>query len=182
KKNPARAMEVRPDTPDGLKPKDLIGLPWRMAFALQQAGWYLRTDIIWHKPNAMPESVKDRPSRAHEFIFMFTKSERYFYDYEAQKETNGNGGRNRRTVWSINTRPLPDAHFATFPEELVEPCILGSTRSGDTVLDPYFGAGTVGVVCERLRRRYVGIELNPDYIAIARQRIRTATSQPELVY
>jgi site-specific DNA-methyltransferase (cytosine-N4-specific) len=171
KKNPARSMDVRPDTPEGLKPKDLIGLPWRLAFALQSAGWYLRTDIVWHKPNAMPESVKDRPSRAHEFIFMFTKSERYFYDYDAQKEENGNGGRNRRTVWSINTKPLPEAHFAAFPCELVEPCVLAATRPNDLVLDPFFGAGTVGVVCERHCRRYVGIELNSEYVQIARRRI-----------
>jgi site-specific DNA-methyltransferase (cytosine-N4-specific) len=175
KKNRARAMETRPDTPEGLKPKDLLGLPWRLAFALQEAGWYLRTDIVWHKPNAMPESVKDRPSRAHEYIFMFTKSERYHYDYEAQKEPGGNGGRNRRTVWSINTKPLAEAHFASFPCELVAPCILAATRPGDFVLDPFFGSGTVGVVCERHGRRYVGIELNPEYVEIARQRILAET-------
>ncbi len=117
KKNPARAMEVRPDTPPGLKPKDLLGIPWRLAFALQADGWYLRSDLIWHKPNAMPESVRDRPSRSHEYIFLFTKSEKYFYDWGASRElADGGGYRNRRSVWSVNTRPFPGAHFATFPQ------------------------------------------------------------------
>ncbi len=119
KKNPARAMGVRPDTPEGLKPKDLLGVPWRLAFALQQDGWYLRCDVVWNKPNAMPESVRDRPTRAHEYIFMLAKSERYFYDYKAVMEQNGGTPRNRRTVWDINTQPFPDAHFATFPPALV---------------------------------------------------------------
>jgi site-specific DNA-methyltransferase (cytosine-N4-specific) len=171
KKNPARAMNVRPDTPEGLKPKDLLGIPWRLAFALQADGWYLRSDIVWYKPNAMPESVKDRPTRAHEYIFFLTKGEQYYYDYEAVIEKNGSGRRNRRSVWSVNTQPFPDAHFATFPPELVEPCILAGSRPGDYVLDPFFGSGTVGVVCEAHRRRYVGIELRPEYIAIARRRL-----------
>ncbi|MEZ5303130.1 MAG: site-specific DNA-methyltransferase [Verrucomicrobiales bacterium] len=173
-------MNVRPDTPDGLKPKDLIGLPWRLAFALQDAGWYLRTDIIWNKPNAMPESVKDRPSRAHEFLFMFTKSERYFYNYEAQLVAGGSGARNRRTVWNINTKPMPEAHFATFPCELVEPCILAGTQPGDFVLDPFMGSGTTGVVAKRLGRPFVGIELNPEYLRIARKRLRAEAREPEL--
>lgn len=181
KKNPARAMSVRPETPEGLKPKDLIGLPWRLAFALQSDGWYLRTDIVWHKPNAMPESVKDRPSRSHEFLFMFTKSERYFYDHDAVKEVSASGERNRRSVWSIHTRPMPEAHFATFPCALVEPCILSSTRPGDLVLDPFFGSGTVGVVCQQLGRPFVGIELNPEYVQIARRRLRKEAAQPELI-
>ncbi len=149
KKNPARAMSVRPDTPQGLKPKDLIGVPWRLALALQEDGWYLRSDIVWHKPNAMPESVKDRPTRAHEYIFLFTRSERYYYDHEAIKEPsdNGTGKRNRRPVWDVNTEPCKDAHFATFPPKLIEPCILAGSRPGDYVLDPFFGAGTVGLVC-----------------------------------
>lgn len=172
KKNPARAMTVRPDTPDGLKPKDLQGIPWRLAFALQADGWYLRSDIVWHKPNAMPESVKDRPTRAHEYLFMLTKSERYFYDYEAVKEIGLNGKlRNRRSVWNINTQAFPDAHFATFPPKLIEPCILSSSRPGDYVLDPFFGSGTVGVVCLQSFRKYVGIELNPEYVAIAANRL-----------
>lgn len=169
KKNPARAMEVRPETPEGLKPKDLHGIPWRLAFALQNDGWYLRADIIWHKPNAMPESVKDRPTRAHEYLFMLTKSEKYFYDREAVLEENG---RNRRSVWNINTQPFPGAHFATFPTTLVEPCILASTRSGDFVLDPFFGSGTVGVVAQQLNRRYVGIELHPGYVELAANRLK----------
>jgi site-specific DNA-methyltransferase (adenine-specific) len=168
RKNPARAMSVRPNTPDGLKPKDLIGLPWRLAFALQEDGWFLRTDIVWNKPNAMPESVRDRPNRSHEFIFMFTKSERYKYDREAVREPNG---RNLRSVWNINTKPFPGAHFATFPPALIKPCILSSTDANDIVLDPFFGAGTVGVVAEQLKRRYVGIELNPEYVAMATMRL-----------
>ncbi|MCB9136873.1 MAG: site-specific DNA-methyltransferase [Caldilineaceae bacterium] len=172
KKNPARAMTVRPDTPKGLKPKDLQGIPWRLAFGLQDDGWYLRSDIIWHKPNAMPESVKDRPTRAHEYLFMFTKSERYFYDYESVRELGSNGKlRNRRSVWSINTQAFAEAHFATFPPDLIEPCILSSTQPGDYVLDPFFGSGTVGVVCAGHQRKYIGIELNPEYVEIAAKRL-----------
>lgn len=172
KKNPARAMSVRPETPDGLKPKDLQGIPWRLAFALQDDGWYLRSDIIWNKPNAMPESVKDRPTRSHEYIFMLTKSEQYCYNYDAVKEIGKNGKlRNRRSVWDIRTKPFSEAHFATFPTELIEPCIRASSESGDYVLDPFFGAGTVGVVCNQENRNYVGIELNPDYIQLAASRL-----------
>jgi site-specific DNA-methyltransferase (cytosine-N4-specific) len=171
KKNPARAMDIRPDTPEGLKPKDLLGIPWRLAFALQEDGWYLRSDIVWYKPNAMPESVKDRPTRAHEYIFLLTKAERYYYDYNAVVENNGPGRRNRRSVWAVNTRPFLDAHFATFPPKLIEPCILAGSKPGDYVLDPFFGSGTVGVVCQEHARHYVGIELRPEYIAIARRRL-----------
>ena len=172
KKNPARAMDVRPVTPEGLKPKDLIGVPWRLAFALQEAGWYLRSDVVWNKPNAMPESVKDRPARSHEYLFMLTKSERYFYDWQAVREkADGEGLRNRRSVWHVNTRPFAGAHFATFPAELVRPCVHASTEPGDYVLDPFFGSGTVGLVCREEGRRYVGIELNPDYIALAARRL-----------
>lgn len=173
KKNPARAMSVRPNTPEGLKPKDLLGIPWRLAFALQQDGWHLRTDIVWNKPNAMPESVKDRPTRSHEYLFMFTKSEKYYYDHEAVKEyrDDGKGFRNRRSVWNVNTEPFKDAHFATFPPALVKPCILASSRFGDYVLDPFFGAGTVGLACDLLRRNYVGIELHPEYVALAARRL-----------
>lgn len=170
RKNPARAMAVRPDTPDGLKPKDLLGIPWRVALALQEDGWYLRADIIWSKPNAMPESVKDRPTRSHEYLFMFTKGERYFYDREAIAEPNG---RNARTVWNINTQAFPGAHFATFPAKLVEPCIKASSKPGDFVLDPFFGSGTVGVVARDLGRRYVGIELHPSYVAMAAERLQS---------
>lgn len=172
KKNPARAMAVRPDTPEGMKPKDLQGIPWRLAFALQDDGWYLRSDIVWHKPNAMPESVKDRPTRAHEYLFMLTKSERYFYDYEAVKQSGLNGKpRNRRSVWDVNTQPFAEAHFATFPPKLIEPCVLASTRPGDYVLDPFFGSGTVGIVCAEHQRSYVGIELNPEYVTLSAKRL-----------
>lgn len=169
KKHPIRAMSYRARTPDGLKPKDLVGIPWRLAFALQKAGWYLRSDIIWEKPNCMPESVKDRPTRCHEYIFLLSKSPHYYYDYESIKEAKG---RNRRTIWSIPTEPFPGAHFATFPPSLIEPCIIAGSEPGDWVLDPFFGAGTVGVVCEQQRRNYVGIELNPDYVRMAVERIR----------
>jgi site-specific DNA-methyltransferase (adenine-specific) len=168
KKNPARAMDVRPDTPEGLKPKDLMGIPWRLAFALQQDGWYLRADIVWNKPNAMPESVKDRPTKAHEYLFMLTKSEKYYYDRLAVLEPNG---RNRRSVWNINTQPFAGAHFATFPPKLIEPCVQSSTRPGDFVLDPFFGSGTVGLVAQQLDRSYVGIELHPEYVALAAERL-----------
>lgn len=176
KKNPARAMSVRPETPEGMKPKDLLGIPWRLAFALQDDGWYLRADIIWNKPNAMPESVKDRPTRAHEYLFMFTKSERYFYDREAIRDPNG---RNKRSVWDVHTQGFAGAHFATFPQKLIEPCIKASTRPGQFVLDPFFGSGTVGVVSEELGRRYVGIELNPEYVALASERI--GLNEPKIV-
>lgn len=172
KKNRARAMSMRPDTPDGLKPKDLLGIPWRLAFALQEDGWYLRADNIWHKPNAQPESVKDRPTRAHEYVFMFTKAERYYYDRESIMEENGHGRRNRRTVWSVNTQAFPGAHFATFPPALIEPCIRASTRPGDYVLDPFFGSGTSGLVAQRLGRRYVGIELHRQYVELAAERLK----------
>lgn len=173
KKNRARAMDVRPDTPDGLKPKDLIGIPWRLAFALQDDGWFLRADIIWNKPNAMPESVKDRPTRAHEYLFMFSKSEKYHYDRQAVLDANG---RNKRSVWDINTVAYAGAHFATFPAKLIEPCIKASTRPGDVVLDPFFGSGTAGLVAAELGRKYVGVELHPDYIALARERLGLAAA------
>lgn len=168
KKNPVRAMKVRPPTPDGLKPKDLIGVPWRLAFALQQTGWYLRADIVWNKPNCQPESVKDRPTRCHEYVFLFSKSERYRYDHRAVRGPNN---RNLRTVWDINTRPYPEAHFATFPPSLVEPCVALATRKDDFVLDPFIGAGTTGLVALNLKRRFVGIELNPEYLHIAERRL-----------
>jgi len=169
KKNPVRAMSYRPRTPKGLKPKDLVGIPWRLAFELQQSGWYLRADIIWEKPNAMPESVKDRPTRSHEYVFLFSKSLHYYYDSASVSEGNG---RNKRSVWSIPTEPFPEAHFATFPPALVEPCILAGTRPGDWVLDPFLGSGTVGVVCEQHYRNYVGVEINPSYVQIALERIK----------
>lgn len=168
RKNPVRAMSVRPPTPDGLKPKDLIGIPWRLAFALQASGWYLRADNIWNKPNCQPESVKDRPTRSHEYVFLFSKSERYVYDHQAVRGPNN---RNLRTVWDINTQAYREAHFATFPTALVEPCVAAGSRKGDLVLDPFLGSGTSGVVALALERRFVGIELNPDYVRIAEQRL-----------
>ncbi|MFA4940414.1 site-specific DNA-methyltransferase [Brevundimonas sp.] len=174
KKNPARAMSVRPNTPDGLKSKDLLGIPWRLAFALQDDGWYLRADIIWNKPNAMPESVRDRPTRAHEYIFMFTKSEKYSYDRLAVIEPNG---RNLRSVWNIHTQAFPGAHFATFPSKLIEPCIKASTKPGQYVLDPFFGSGTVGLVAQNLGREYLGIELNPKYVKLAAERLSEGESK-----
>lgn len=175
KKNPARAMSYRAPTPTGLKPKDLIGVPWKLAFALQADGWYLRSDIIWNKPNAHPESVKDRPTRSHEYLFLLSKSEKYFFDHEAVKEPSATGSkRARRSVWSIPTEPFRDAHFATFPPALVAPCVLAATAPGGLVLDPFFGSGTVGVVCADLGRRFVGVELNADYARIARKRLGPA--------
>lgn len=167
RKNPARAMSIRPDTPEGLKSKDLLGIPWRLALALQEDGWFLRSDIIWNKPNAMPESVKDRPTRSHEYIFMLTKKEKYYYDSQLIKEN----GRNKRTVWTINTAPFSEAHFATFPPALIEPCILATTKENDFVLDPFLGSGTVGLVCQTYNRKFVGIELNDKYIEIAKKRL-----------
>ncbi|MDR1573692.1 MAG: site-specific DNA-methyltransferase [Clostridiales Family XIII bacterium] len=173
KKNPARTMSFRPDTPEGLKPKDLLGVPWRLAFALQADGWYLRSDVIWSKPNAMPESVKDRPTRTHEYLFMFTKSEKYYYDATSVKE----GGRNRRSVWNINTVPFLGAHFATFPPNLIFPCIISSSKPDDFVLDPFFGSGTVGEVATQSNRKFIGIELNPEYVEIAQNRLRSVSAQ-----
>ena len=189
--------------PDGLKPKDLVGIPWRVAFALQADGWWLRQDIIWHKPNPMPESVTDRCTKAHEYLFLLTKSAKYYFDNEAIKEDakwssdkrsgegrltydgkrqgqNGTGQeafvritdkRNRRSVWTIPTKPFKGAHFAVMPEALVEPCILAGCPEGGIVLDPFFGSGTVGVVAQRLGRQWIGCELNPEYVKIAEQRI-----------
>lgn len=175
KKNPVRAMSMRPDTPEGLKAKDLIGVPWRLAFALQADGWYLRSDIIWEKPNCMPESVKDRPTRSHEYVFLMTKSKKYYYDYQSIKEPNG---RNKRTVWPVHTAGLSEAHFATFPPKLVEPCIFAGSKPGDYVLDPFFGSGTVGLVARENNRNYVGIELNPEYVQIAIKRLSTIYEAP----
>lgn len=184
-----------------IKEKDLVGIPWRVAFALQSDGWWLRSDIIWQKPNPMPESVTDRPTKSHEYIFLLAKSERYWYDADAVSEPSLragdiNGGcyggnppsfnvgrgikpttiikerRNIRSVWTVATQPYREAHFATFPEKLIEPCILAGCPVGGTVLDPFGGSGTVGQVCERLGRNSILIELNPDYIEL--QRARTA--------
>jgi site-specific DNA-methyltransferase (cytosine-N4-specific) len=172
KKNRARAMEIRPDTPEGLKPKDLLGVPWRLAFALQDDGWFLRADVIWNKPNAMPESVRDRPTRSHEYLFLLSKNEQYYYDRKAVLEPNG---RNRRSVWDVHTQGVGGAHFATFPPKLIEPCIQASTAPGGFVLDPFFGSGTVGLVASNLGRKYIGVELNPGYVALAADRITAGT-------
>ena len=229
-KNEARAMERRPSDPEGIKPKDLLGIPWMVAFALRAEGWYLRKDIIWHKPNAMPESVKDRPTSAHEYLFLLTKQGRYFYDAGAIMEavsvpdwddgsrvfggTNKSGaninhgarttgrvgtkrkrgvppyhatydssdqsgldsvgrgnGRNARDVWTIPTQPYGGAHFATMPPGLAERCNKAGSRPGDTVLDPFGGAGTTGLAADRLRRDAILCELNPEYADLMRTRI-----------
>jgi DNA modification methylase len=175
RKNPVRAMNVRPPTPDGLKPKDLIGVPWRLAFALQAAGWYLRADIVWNKPNCQPESVKDRPTRCHEMLFLFSKSEQYHYDPRAVRGPNG---RNLRTIWDINTRPYKAAHFATFPSPLVERCLALGSKEGDLVLDPFLGSGTTSEVALGMGRRFLGVELNPEYVEIAIRRVSTLTPSP----
>ena len=168
-KNKGRAMSYRPPTPPGLKKKDLIGVAWLLC---QKDGWYLRNDIIWNKPNCQPESVKDRLTVSHEYLFMFSKSERYYFNQDAIKECtkNGSGRKNKRTVWSINTEPCPEAHFAVFPKALIRPCILAGSRRDDVILDPFYGAGTVGIVTKELDRRCVGIELNDEYLDIANRR------------
>jgi hypothetical protein len=196
-RNPANLREA------GLKHKDLVGIPWRVAFALQERGWYLRQDIIWAKPNPMPESVTDRCTKSHEYIFLLTKQPNYFFDHLAIKEkaktepkardknaegyqadyTKGDrfspgmrvfgadGLRNKRDVWNVNTSRYKGAHFATYPPELVEPCVLAGSREGDWVLDPFNGSGTTGVVALAHNRNYVGLELNPDYADLAVTRI-----------
>lgn len=235
---------------NGLKPKDLVGIPWRVAIALQADGWYLRSDIIWAKPNPMPESVTDRPTKAHEYIFLLTKSERYFYDADAIKEkaiyrederpfgdAGGNrhgdegrlykpqdrrplykdaksydgkhsdkqrghvrrhagfndrwdamdkaeqcgGMRNKRSVWTVATHSFPEAHFATFPEKLIEPCIMAGSRAGDVVLDAFMGAGTTALVSARFNRRFLGIELNQKYIDIAVRRVEPELAQGKIL-
>lgn len=173
KKNPARQMQNRPDTPEGLKPKDLIGIPWRLAFALQQDGWYLRSDIIWHKPNAMPESVHDRPNRNHEYLFMFSKSEKYYFNSDALIEN----GKRRRSVWEVPIKKNALKHNAVFPPDLISPCVQSCTeKPGDMVLDPFFGSGTVGFVCEKYNRNYIGIELNPAYANVALTRLKNVSA------
>jgi len=203
---------------EGFKPKDLMGIPWRVAFALQEDGWYLRSDIIWNKPNAMPEGVTDRPTRSHEYIFLLSKSRNYYYDHESIKEQaiygttdirgskgafgpqqkqrrlnkvkgsfNGKHGknafrairdkRNKRSVWTVPTKPFKQAHFATFPPDLINPCILAGSKVGDIVLDPFFGSGTTGLVALKNNRQYLGIELNPEYIEIAKKRLANTQIQ-----
>ena len=155
-----------------LKQKDLVGIPWRVAFALQDDGWYLRQDIIWAKPNPMPEPVKDRCTKSHEHIFLLTKNSKYYFDSEAIKEPSKEGlFRNKRDVWKIQTRPYPEAHFATFPTEIPEICIKAGSKLGDVVLDPFAGAGTTGLVAIRLNRDALLIELNPEYIKLIEKRV-----------
>lgn len=199
---------------DKYKDGRLLGMPWRVAFALEEAGWILRSDVIWHKPNAMPHSVKTRPTTDHEYLFLFSKSATYYYDGDAIREphvtftenskmrggrnhfgkrdstpekgkNSGNSnlhdarwdqafhpkGRNKRTVWSVPLGKFRDAHFAVFPPKLIEPCILAGSPTGGVVLDPFFGAGTVGFVATELGRQYIGVELNPNYVEIARKRL-----------
>jgi site-specific DNA-methyltransferase (cytosine-N4-specific) len=170
KKNPARAMGVRPPTPEGLKPKDLIGVPWRLALALQERGWYLRSDIIWNKPNCQPESVGDRPTRSHEYLFLMSKSERYHYDVETVRGPNG---RRLRSVWDLHTQSYPEAsgHFATFPPVLVDPCVRIGSNVDSWVLDPFVGSGTTALSAGLLGRKFIGVELNPSYLEIARRRL-----------
>jgi DNA modification methylase len=193
----------------GIKHKDLIGIPWRVAFALQQDGWYLRQDIIWHKPNPMPESVRDRCTKAHEYIFLLSKSPKYYYDHKAMKERTGraagrprqfgatnqegtmrqdigrvfvdDGTRNKRSVWTVATKPFKGAHFATFPPALIEPCVLAGCPVGGTVLDPFGGSGTTAIVAMENGRNAILVELNPDYINIAHQRIQSRFRQLELL-
>jgi len=157
------------------KDKQLIGIPWRVAFALQADGWILRQDIIWAKPNAMPESVTDRCTKSHEYVFLLSKSAKYFFDHEAIKDpaiyATEDGKRNKRDVWTISSKPFKGAHFAVMPEALVEPCVLAGSAESDTVLDPFTGSGTVAVVANRLDRHYVGTELNAEYAEIAYNRI-----------
>ena len=186
---------------DGYRPKNLLGMPWKLAFALQDFGWNLRQDIIWHKPNPMPESVTDRCTKAHEYFFLLSKSQKYYFDHNAIKEpvkedwgtrdrTNGkyhNDGTgltphtgltksydmaNKRSVWSVNTSTFKGAHFATYPPELIEPCILASSKVGDIILDPFFGSGTTGQVAQNLGRKWIGCELNKDYEDIQNERVK----------
>lgn len=191
----------------GYKPKDLIGIPWMAAFALRESGWYLRQDIIWAKGNPMPESVKDRCTKSHEYIFLLTKSRKYYFDNESIKEPavtqpkardknkegyqadypkgdrfssgervyGADGMRNKRDVWNVNIKPCKEAHFATFPDTLIEPCVLAGCPEGGIILDPFMGAGTTGMVAKRNNRNYVGIELNSNYIQIAESRINNIT-------
>ena len=235
--------KLRPETPAGLKPKDLVGIPWRVAFALQEDGWYLRSDIIWQKANPMPESVTDRPTKSHEYVFLLSKNDRYFYDSDAIKEKSSGqpgggfsrdyaeaqpahgamklerpadtGFRNKRSVWTIAVEPFSEAHFAVFPQALVGPCLLSGTSEGGAcvacgsplervieeeratgwkrtcdckdsstepcvVLDPFMGSGTTALVALKAGRNFIGIELNPEYIKIAEQRIAQEMAQMKL--
>ena len=195
-----QSTPVRGNKLEGLKSKDLIGIPWMLAFALRADGWYLRQDIIWHKPNPMPESVRDRCTKSHEYIFLFSKNKKYYYDNEAIKEpakdwgtrdrTNGkyhNEGtglqphsgltksyptKNKRSVWSVTKKPYKGAHFATFPPELIEPCVKAGSQEGDIILDPFMGSGTTATVAKSLNRDYIGCELHEEYGTLIQKRIQ----------
>ena len=202
----------------GIKPKDLLGIPWMLAFALRADGWYLRQDIIWHKPNPMPESVTDRCTKSHEYIFLLSKNSKYYYDVDSIREKTGNedyvrksnkdssqygnadviaikgsqhsnhhdmanhpDGRNKRSVWTVNTMPCKEAHFAVFPEKLIEPMIKAGCPVGGIVLDPFIGSGTTGRVARRLQRNFIGIDLNEKYCTeIAKKRL--SNIQVEMIY
>ena len=172
RKNRARAMAMRPRTPDGLKPKDLIGVPWRLAFALQRDGWWLRSEVVWCKPNAHPESVRDRPTKAHETVFLLSKNQDYYYDEDAVRGPNG---RRLRTTWDIRTEPRRcgalDSHPAVMPAALARRCIEMTSREGDAVLDPYAGSGTTLLAARDLGRRWVGVELKAEFVKLIERRL-----------
>ena len=157
----------------GYKEKDLMGIPWMLAFALRADGWYLRQDIIWNKPNPMPESVKDRCTKSHEYVFLLSKNQNYYFDVDAIRVVNstGNKFKRRKSVWNVNTQPNKDAHFAVYPPELIEPCILAGSEEGDIVLDPFMGSGTTAMVAKSLGRHYMGCELHEDYGNLIKKRI-----------
>ena len=205
-----KGTTVRVEKRFDVKPKELVGIPWRFAFAMQDRGWYLRQDIIWAKPNPMPESVTDRCTKSHEYVFLLTKNPTYYFDHEAIKEPaihagnvvkayksgknqteqkfrdTATGGhdisvgetRNKRSVWTVNTKGYKEAHFAVYPPELITPCVLAGSAPGETVLDPFSGSGTTGEVALRNGREYIGIELNPDYAELSERRITEAVGMP----
>lgn len=212
---PNKNFSVIPKLWHGIKQKDMIGIPWLLAFSLRENGWYLRSDIIWHKKNCMPESVKDRPSKCYEHIFLLSKSSKYYYDYDAVKEpaaqssilrysrgvsdktkyrdrkqgifmprdkTNFSDMRNRRDVWSvaINASHIP-GHFAIYPEKLIEPCIMAGSAVGGVVLDPFFGSGTTGIVAVKNSRKFIGIDINPEYCKTAQMRINEISNETEVI-
>ena len=152
---------------EGLKEKDLIGIPWMLAFALRADGWYLRQDIIWHKPNPMPESVRDRCTKSHEYVFLLSKNQNYYFDVNAIKEPT----RRKRSVWNIQNKPYRGAHFAVYPPELIEPCIKAGSEEGDIILDPFIGSGTTATVAKTLGRDYIGCELHEDYGKLIQKRL-----------
>lgn len=212
---PNKDFSAVPKLWHGIKQKDMIGVPWLLAFSLRENGWYLRSDIIWHKKNCMPESVKDRPSKCYEHIFLLSKSSKYYYDYDAVKEPAAQSSilrysrgvsdktkykdrkqgifmprdktdfpdmRNKRDVWSvaINASHIP-GHFAVYPEKLIEPCIMAGSAVGDVVLDPFFGSGTTGVVAVKNNRKFIGIDINPEYCKTAQMRINEISNETEVI-